>query len=88
MGSVVTKDVPPYLIIGGHPAEPRGINAEGLRRRGVDGETIQSLKSAYRMLYMSNRKLEEAVEAMRELGNPRVDQIADFAADSSRSIVR
>jgi UDP-N-acetylglucosamine acyltransferase len=88
MGSVVTKDVPPYVIIGGHPAEPRGINAEGLRRRDVDTATIQQLKSAYRILYMSNRKLEDAVVAMRALGNARVDQIADFVADRSRSIVR
>lgn len=88
MGSVVTKDVPPYLIVGGHPAEPRGINAEGLRRREVDSEAIQQLRSAYRMLYMSNRKLEEAVVAMRALGNGRVDQLANFVADRSRSIVR
>ena len=88
MGSVVTKDVPPYVIIGGHPAEPRGINQEGLRRRGIDSETLQQLKSAYRLLYMSNRKLEEAVQAMRALGSPRVDEIADFVADRSRSIVR
>lgn len=88
MGSVVTKDVPPYVIIGGHPAEPRGINAEGLRRRDVEAAAIQQLKSAYRMLYMSNRKLEDAVAAMRALGDARVDQIADFVADRSRSIVR
>lgn len=88
MGSVVTKDVPPFVIIGGHPAEARGINQEGLRRRGLGNETIARLKSAYRMLYMSNRKLEEAVEAMRKLACPQVDQLADFVADRSRSIVR
>lgn len=88
MGSVVTKDVPPYVIIGGQPAEPRGINSEGLRRRGIDNKVIAQLKSAYRVLYMSNRKLEEAVAAMREVGSQRVDEIADFVADRSRSIVR
>lgn len=88
MGSVVTKDVPPYVLVGGHPAEPRGINVEGLRRRQIDTETIQQLKNAYRILYMSNRKLEDAVEGMRALGNPRVDEIADFVADRARGIVR
>lgn len=88
MGSVVTKDVPPYLIIGGHPAEPRGINAEGLRRRGVDAPTIQQIKSGYRLLYMSGRKLEDALTEMRALGSAEVDQMADFAAESGRSIVR
>ncbi|WP_207787719.1 acyl-ACP--UDP-N-acetylglucosamine O-acyltransferase [Candidatus Thiosymbion oneisti] len=88
MGSVVTKDVPPYVIIGGHPAQPRGINTEGLRRREIDAATIQQLKNAYRILYLSDRKLEDAIAAMRALGNARVDQLADFVADRSRSIVR
>lgn len=88
MGSVVTKDVPPFVIIGGHPAGARGINVEGLRRRDLGNETIARLKSAYRMLYMSNRKLEEAVDAMRTLACPEVSQLADFVADRTRSIVR
>jgi len=88
LGSVVSKDIPPYVMVGGHPAQPRGINTEGLRRRQIDLETIQQLKTAYRMLYMSNRKLEEAVTAMRTLGNAQVDRLADFIAYRSRSIVR
>ncbi|MCB2262181.1 MAG: acyl-ACP--UDP-N-acetylglucosamine O-acyltransferase [Candidatus Thiosymbion ectosymbiont of Robbea hypermnestra] len=88
MGSVIAKDIPPYVIVGGHPAQPRGINAEGLRRRQIDTETIQQLKNAYRILYMSNRKLEDAITAMRALGNTRVNRLADFVAARSRSIVR
>lgn len=88
MGSVITKDVPPFVIVGGHPAAPRGINAEGLRRRDLNNESITRLKNAYKLLYMSNRKLEDAVDTMRGLDCPQVDQIADFVADSSRSIVR
>lgn len=87
-GSVVSKDVPPYVIVDGYPAQPRGINTEGLRRREIDADTIRQLKHAYRILYMSNRKLEDAVVAMRALGNARVDQLANFVADRSRSIVR
>ena len=64
------------------------MNSEGLRQQGIDTKSIQQLKSAYRVLYMSNRKLEDAVEAMRDLGNAQVDEIADFVADRSRSIVR
>ncbi|MEA3278691.1 MAG: acyl-ACP--UDP-N-acetylglucosamine O-acyltransferase [Pseudomonadota bacterium] len=88
MGSVITKDVPPFVLIGGHPAEPRGINVEGIRRRNLDNEAIQHIKSAYRLLYLSNRKLEDAVIAMRELACPEVTQMADFVAESARSIVR
>jgi UDP-N-acetylglucosamine acyltransferase len=90
MGSVVTKDVPPFVIIGGHPAEPRGINVEGLRRRSFPGATIQHLKNAYRTLYMSNQKLDDAVRALGEqtAACPEVGLMADFVAASTRSIVR
>jgi len=88
MGSVVAKDVPPFVLVGGHPAEPRGINVEGLRRRNYDSERIQRIKQAYRELYMSGRKLEDAVAAMRETATPDVALLADFVAGSERSIVR
>lgn len=90
MGTVVAKDVPPYLTIGGHPAQPRGINAEGLRRRQFAAETIAALRRAYRLLYLSQLKLVDAVAQIHELAktHPELTPLADFVADSSRSIVR
>ena len=88
MGSVVTKDVPPFVLVGGHPAEPRGINLEGLRRRGYDPASIQCVKNAYRQLYTSGLKLEDALAAMREIAAPEVELMADFVVASERSIVR
>jgi UDP-N-acetylglucosamine acyltransferase len=90
MGSVLTKDVPPYITVGGHPAEPRGINAEGLRRRSFPPQTIQTIKRAYRLLYMSGMRLEEAIQAMTELGAtyPEVNIMTDFVISSPRSITR
>jgi Acyl-[acyl carrier protein]--UDP-N-acetylglucosamine O-acyltransferase len=90
MGSVVTKDVPPYLTIGGHPAQPRGINAEGLRRRAFSAAAIAALRRAYRLLYLANLKLVDAVEQIRVLADahPELMPLADFVADSTRSIVR
>jgi len=88
MGSVVAKDVPPFVLVGGHPAEPRGINVEGLRRRNFDSARIQRIKHAYRELYTSGRKLEDAVAAMRETATPDAELLADFVAASERSIVR
>jgi UDP-N-acetylglucosamine acyltransferase len=96
MGSVVSKDIPPFVTVGGHPATPRGINTEGLRRRGFDAGVIQAIRRVYRLLYMSNLKLDEAVTEIRELARGQ-DQnsgaewliaIADFVAASSRSIIR
>jgi UDP-N-acetylglucosamine acyltransferase len=88
MGSVITKDVPPFVLVGGHPAEPRGINVEGMRRRGIDDATIQCVKNAYRRLYMSGSKLEEAAAAMRALPCNEACLMADFVAQNARSIVR
>jgi len=90
MGSVLTKDVPPYVTVSGHPAEARGINAEGLRRRAFRAEAIQGIRRAYRLLYLSGMKLEEAMAAIGELGRecPEVNVMAEFAAASTRSITR
>jgi UDP-N-acetylglucosamine acyltransferase len=90
MGSVVSMDVPPYVTVGGHPAHPHGINAEGLRRRGFSAEAIQQIKRAYRLLYRSQLRLEEAVVALRELAEttPEVVLLSDFIDQSERGIIR
>jgi UDP-N-acetylglucosamine acyltransferase len=90
MGSVIAKDVPPYVTIGGHPAVPRGINTEGLKRRQFSPETIAALRRAYRLLYLGNLSLVDAVASIRELAEsePELTRFADFLADSNRSIVR
>jgi len=90
MGSVIGKDVPPYVTIDGHPAVPRGINTEGLRRRGFSTDAITAIRRAYRLLYLAGNKLDEAVAAMRAIAvdHPEVGALAEFVANSSRSIVR
>lgn len=90
MGSVVSKDVPPYVTIDGHPAVPRGINSEGLKRRQFSSEQISSIRRAYRVLYLSNLKLDEATRALEVLAQDRpvVGLITAFLSASARSIVR
>jgi UDP-N-acetylglucosamine acyltransferase len=90
MGSVLTKDVPPYVTVSGHPAKPFGINSEGLRRRAFSTDAIQHIKQGYKLLYKSHLRLEEALEALQQLAQeyPEVACMADFTAHSSRSIVR
>lgn len=90
MGSVLTKDVPTYVTVGGHPAAPRGINSEGLRRRGFSDEAIAAIKRGYRALYLGERKLDDALVRLRELAEEvqEVAPLADFVAERSRSIVR
>ncbi|WP_462320354.1 acyl-ACP--UDP-N-acetylglucosamine O-acyltransferase [Halochromatium sp.] len=90
MGSVVGKDVPPYVTIDGHPAVPRGINSEGLKRRAFSSEQISVIRRAYRLLYLSNLKLEDATQAIAELAKTQsvVEPIVAFLRASARSIVR
>jgi UDP-N-acetylglucosamine acyltransferase len=90
MGSVLTKDVPPYVTVSGHPARPHGINAEGLRRRGFDGATIQAIRRSYKLLYKSRLKLERALADIDALSAefPALKTLAVFCGQSSRSIIR
>ncbi|MCC5794390.1 MAG: acyl-ACP--UDP-N-acetylglucosamine O-acyltransferase [Chromatiales bacterium] len=88
--SAITRDVPPFLMVAGQPAAPHGINAEGLRRRGFDADTIRALKEAYRILYRAGLRLVEAREKLVELaaGAPAVQQLVDFIDRSERSLIR
>ena len=90
MGSVITKDVPPYVTVGGHPAKPYGINSEGLQRRDFPSEGIAAIRKAYRRLYLRGLKLEEAQRAIAEIAaeHPEVLLLAEFLRASGRSIVR
>lgn len=90
MGSVLNKNVPPYVMVSGHPAEPRGINTEGLRRRGFSAASIQAIKRAYRTLYMAGLKRDDALERVRAMAetHPQLAILVDFIADSDRSLVR
>jgi UDP-N-acetylglucosamine acyltransferase len=88
--AAVTRDVPPYLLVAGSPAEPKGINSEGLKRRGYDAAQIANIKNAYRVFYRSGLKLAEATEQLRALvpGQPEIAPFVDFLAASERSIIR
>ncbi len=90
MGSAISKDVPPFVMIGGHPAKPRGINTEGLKRRGFSSEQISKIKRAYRLLYSADLPLAEACDKITaEAGSSdEMRMFAEFLAASTRSIVR
>jgi UDP-N-acetylglucosamine acyltransferase len=88
--AAVTRDVPPYLMASGQPAAPRGINLEGLKRRGFDSTQTRSIKNAFRLLYRSGLRLDEAREKIAELAasQPELAIFAEFLDNSERSIIR
>ncbi len=88
--SLVLQDVPPFVMASGQAAIPRGLNMEGMKRRGFSKETQQALRRAYKTLYRSSLTLEEAVAAMAEdaAKEPQVQAFVDFVTSSNRGIIR
>lgn len=60
MGSVISRNVPPYVLVSGHMAEPVGVNVEGLKRRGFSELQIRNIRQAYKLVYRSGLRLEDA----------------------------
>ena len=90
VGSVVFKDIPPYVTAAGYDAKPHGINAEGLKRRDFSAESILQIKRAYKTLYRNGLTLEEAkLElASMQAKTPEIGLLTDFLNVSTRGIVR
>jgi len=73
MGAFVNGDVPPFVMVAQEGyGRPRGINAEGLKRRGFDAARVSAIKRAYRALYISGAKLEDAMVQLGEIDSDDV----------------
>jgi UDP-N-acetylglucosamine acyltransferase len=90
MGSAVNMDLPPYVTVSGQPAKPHGINSEGLRRRGFSAQEISTIKRAYKLIYKSKLRLDEARESIGEMLTevPVLQVLYDFLSESGRGILR
>jgi UDP-N-acetylglucosamine acyltransferase len=90
VGSVVFKDIPPYVTAAGYDAKPHGINAEGLKRRGFSADSIMQIKRAYKTLYRKGLTLEEskAELLLMHAETPEIALLSDFLNASTRGIVR
>ena len=75
--SKVTKDVPPFFLVEGTPAEPSGLNSVGLRRAGFKVDERTEIKKFYKLLYASKLNVSQAIDAMK----------AEVATDSGREII-
>ncbi len=88
--SKVVKDVPPYILVDGHPARVNGINVVGLRRNGISPELRQEIKRAYKILYRSNLNIARAIEKMdQELdASEEIEHFLRFLRNAQRGICR
>lgn len=90
MDSGLQKDVPPFVMAQGSPAAARAINFEGLKRRGFDRQQVADIKQAFRLLYRSDLRLEQALEELKKLAENSNDValMVEFIEQSERSIIR
>jgi UDP-N-acetylglucosamine acyltransferase len=91
MGAFVNGDVPPFVMVAQEDyGRPRGVNAEGLKRRGFDAGRIAAIKRAYRALYVSGAKLDEAKLQLAALAQDSDDvrELLDFVERGERPLLR
>jgi UDP-N-acetylglucosamine acyltransferase len=91
MGAFVNGDVPPFVMVAQEGyGRPRGVNAEGLKRRGFDAGRIAAIKRAYRALYVSGAKLDEAKLQLAALAQDSDDvrELLDFVERGERPLLR
>jgi len=89
-GAIVLQDVPPFVTASGYPATPRGINTEGLRRRGFTAVEILAVRRAYKTLYREGRDVDDARAALVTASEsvPVLGALVDFLAVPGRGIIR
>lgn len=89
-GSLVRKNVPPFIKAAREPLSYAGVNSIGMRRRGMDDQTITAIEDTYRLIYVKNRNIGKAIkDARTELPeSTEMSYILDFIADSEKGIIR
>jgi UDP-N-acetylglucosamine acyltransferase len=88
--SKVTKDVPPFFLVDGTPAEPNGLNSVGLRRAGFSVDERAEIKRFYKMLYTSNLNVSQALETLKAevATEPGRELLAFLEAPSHRGVLK
>ncbi|MGQ0586797.1 MAG: acyl-ACP--UDP-N-acetylglucosamine O-acyltransferase [Gammaproteobacteria bacterium] len=86
----LSGDVPPFVMVQGNPAVPRGINREGLRRRSFAAADVEAIEEAYKLIYRSGKVMAEVKAELAERGKSSepVRRMAEFIARSKRPLQR
>ncbi len=90
MGSAITQDIPPFVMVGGKPTRPHGINSVGMERKGISPEDIRLIRNAYKIIYKMNLRLEDAIEKIEEMAgeSQHVSDLVSFLRNVTRGILR
>ena len=93
-GSILFKDVPPFVMASGNAAVPFGINSEGLKRRGYSSSHIMAIKRAYKAIYRQDLTVEQAIDNIANAAQTDVESavslqlMSEFLTKATRGIVR
>jgi UDP-N-acetylglucosamine acyltransferase len=93
-GTILVQDIPPFVMAAGNPASPRGMNVEGLRRRGFSAEALAALRRAYKTLYRDGLSFVDAIAALDSQAAEEPDHAQHlqlflrFLRESERGILR
>ena len=90
VGTVIFKDVPPYVRAAGYNAKPNGINVEGLKRRNFSTQCISDIKKAYKIIYREGNTIDIAKVSLVKLAKEtnEVSLYIDFINNSNRGLIR
>ena len=90
VGSVIFKDVPPFIIAAGYNAKPNGINSEGLKRRDFSSDDVALIKKGYKVIYRDGNTINEAINILQGMAENSlvINPYIDFIEKSTRGIVR
>lgn len=90
MGSVISQNVPPYVLVSGHMAKPVGVNVEGLRRRQFTDVQIKNIRQAYKHVYRSGLRIEEAELKLAEMKQEQseLDILIEYLKTQQGGIIR
>ena len=89
-GSLVRKDIPPYITAAREPLSYAGVNSTGLRRKGYTNDQINNIQDVYRLLYQKGHNTSQALEviAKKVAKTPEREKILEFIKEASRGIIR
>lgn len=90
LGSIINKDIPPYIIVAGNHAQAYGLNKNGLKRRDFKPETIRALHKTFKLIIKGRKKREEVQAELDPLMEQfeEVRKMVEFIDSSERGIVR
>ena len=94
MYTSLTQDVPPFVLVAGNPAAAKGVNIEGMKRRGFTRPQIDAIRAAYKTIYRNGLTLDEAKEALAQAqadapeGAEPLAAMLAFLGSATRGIVR